>query len=266
MRQLDPCKSSLRTVAPLCLVVLGAILALLAASAFSQQQGGPYTLNPSVIPGAGGASTNANTRIEGSAAQHSSATSTAGNYVLEAGFWPNAEPCPFALSPLGELLTQSGGPGSINVIAAASCSWTASTKDHWILVTSKESDTGNGVVTFEARENFTGSARQTAINISGINHIVVQDAGLGEDCGYLISPKFQSFPASGGGGIINVTAAERCAWQAVTSVNWVTITSGSVGIGNGTVSYSVGANPGAAGRNATVIISDQAFAVKQKGN
>jgi hypothetical protein len=247
-------------------VVLGAILALLAASAFSQQQGGPYTLHPSVIPGGGRASTNANTRIEGSAAQHSSATSTAGNYILEAGFWPNAEPCPFALSPLDKFLTQSGGPGGITVIATASCSWTASTKDDWILITSEESGTGNGVVTFEARENFTGSARQAVINVSGFNHVVVQDAGLGEDCRYLISPKFQSFPASGGSGTINVTAAERCAWQAVSSVNWVTITSSSVGIGNGTVTYSVGANPGAAGRNATVIIGGQAFAVKQKGN
>lgn len=88
---------------------------------------------------------------------------------------------------------------------------------------------------------------------------------MGEDCGYLISPTFDSHPASGGSGIINVRAAERCAWPAVSDVGWVTITSTSVGIGNGIVSYSVSANPGALGRKGTITIGGRVFAVKQKG-
>lgn len=143
------------TISAICALALSAVFA---PSAFMQQQGGPYTLHPSVIPAGGAASTNANTRIDGS-------------YSLDPGFWPNAEPCPFSLSPLGEFLTQSGGPGSINVVATASCNWTAAWTDSWIVITSKENGSGNGVVTFEARENFTGSARQTAISISGTNHI-----------------------------------------------------------------------------------------------
>jgi hypothetical protein len=124
----------------------------------------------------------------------------------------------------------------------------------------------NDVVTYEVRENFTGSARQASINISGANHIVVQDGGLGEDCGYSISPRFQSFPANGGSGTINVIAAERCAWQAIASTTWITITSNSVGIGNGIASYTVAANPGTGGRKGTITIGGQVFAVKQKGS
>lgn len=88
---------------------------------------------------------------------------------------------------------------------------------------------------------------------------------MGEDCGYSISPLFQSFPAHGGSGTIQVIAAERCAWQAV-SVGWVTITSVNVVIGNGTVNYSLAGNPGGSGRKGTIIIVGQTFAVKQKGN
>jgi hypothetical protein len=95
--------------------------------------------------------------------------------------------------------------------------------------------------------------------------MLAQDGGLGEDCGYSISPTFQSFSANGGSGTINVIAAERCAWQATASTTWITITSSYVGIGNGPVSYTVAQNPGAGGRKGTITIGGQVFAVKQKG-
>lgn len=94
---------------------------------------------------------------------------------------------------------------------------------------------------------------------------MVQDGGLGENCGYSISPLFASFSALGGSGTIQLIAAERCAWQAASSVGWVTTTSVNVGIGNGTVNYSLAANPGVSGRKGTIIIGGQAFAVKQEG-
>jgi len=187
------------------------------------------------------------------------------SYTLEGGFWPNAGPCPFSLSPLGEFFTQTGGPGSLNVIATASCSWSASTKADWISITSNESGVGNGVISFEARENFTGSPRQAVISISDINHFVVQDAGLGDNCNYTISPLFFAFAANGGTGFINVSAQDRCAWQAASSENWISFSGINVGIGNGRVNYSVAANPRQLARGGTIIIAGKVFAVKQKG-
>jgi hypothetical protein len=159
----------------------------------------------------------------------------------------------------------NGGSGSVNLLAGGSaCTWSVTASDDWITITWGDSGSGNDTITFEVRENFASSARQGSINIGGQLLTIVQDGGLGEDCGYLIAPTFNSHPASGGSGTINVIAAERCAWQAVSSVSWVTITSASVGIGDGTVSYSVGANPGAGGRKGTITIAGQVFAVKQK--
>jgi len=67
-------------------------------------------------------------------------------------------------------------------------------------------------------------------------------------------------PASGGSGTVNVTAEPSCAWSASSGASWI-IASGS-GIGNGAVSFSAGANPGAA-RNGTITILDRTFTVSE---
>ena len=243
-----------------------AATAIFAPSAFLQQQGGDFTLHPTVIPAGGGATTSCTKHIEGSIGQTSLGTSSAPGFTVEAGFWPNSLACPLALSPITQFFTTAGGAGSINVIATGSCGWTAVVKTDWITLTSSDTGTGDDVVTFEVRENFTGSPRQASIKVSGLDQLVVQEAGLGDDCSYSINPQFQSIAATGGSGTINVIAEERCAWQAVSTAGWITITSTNVGVGNGTVAYCVETNPGAPGRSGSVIIAGRTFAVKQKGN
>jgi hypothetical protein len=56
-----------------------------------------------------------------------------------------------------------------------------------------------------------------------------------------------------------------CGWTVTSKAGWINITSGSSGVGNGTVNYSVGINTGAA-RSGTINIARQIFTVKQKGN
>jgi len=256
-------KSSTRVLA-IAACVLAATL-VFAPSASLQQQGGTFTLHPTVVPGGGGASATCTKRIEGSIGQASLGTASGPGFAVESGFWPNSLACPLALSPITQFFTTAGGAGSVNVIATGSCGWSASVKTDWITLTSSDTGTGNDVITFEVRENFTGSPRQASINVSGLGQLVVQDAGLGDDCSYSINPQFQAVPANGDSGRIEVIAEERCAWQAVSTAGWITITSQNVGVGNGTVFYCVEANPGASGRSGLVIIAGKTFAVKQKG-
>lgn len=248
------------------LVIAACVFATLifAPSAALQQQGGDFTLHPTVIPGGGGASSSCTKRIEGSIGQASIGTSSAPGFAVESGFWPNSLTCPLALSPSTQFFTTAGGAGSINIIATGSCAWNVLANADWITLTSSDNGSGNDVVTFEVRENFTGSPRQTSLNVGGFVQLVVQDAGLGDDCSYSINPQSQSFAANGGSGTINVIAEERCAWQAVSSADWITITSRNVGVGNGTVVFCVESNPNANGRSGSVIIAGKTFAVKQK--
>lgn len=172
--------------------------------------------------------------------------------------------CNYAISPTSGYFSMSGGSGSVNLTAPAGCNWTVVSNDSWITLTSSDSGSGNDVVTFEVRENFTQSARTGTLMIAGIVYTVVQDGGLGEDCNYSVFPAFSAFPSVGGSGTLNVVAEERCAWQAVSGANWITITSSNTGVGNGTVTYSVAANPGPSGRGGTITVAGKAFKVKQK--
>ncbi|HEY6122106.1 MAG TPA: PQQ-dependent sugar dehydrogenase, partial [Pyrinomonadaceae bacterium] len=177
----------------------------------------------------------------------------------------NDDVCGYSFSPASQLYPLAGGQGTINILAAPLCDWSAIPSDSWIVITSTANGTGNGSVNFEVRENFSGSARQGTMTIAGHNFLVVEDAGLGNSCGYALNPMQQSFTNSGGSGNINVTADSRCAWQAVSSVQWIAITSSTVGIGNGTVNYSVTPNSTGQGRSGKIMLAGQIFNVKQKG-
>jgi IgA Peptidase M64/Viral BACON domain/Putative binding domain, N-terminal len=180
--------------------------------------------------------------------------------------WNVTVQCPFSLYETSQFFTMNGGDGSVNVLTTGGCGWAAVSNASWIVITSANSGNGNGVVTYAVRENFTASARTGTLTIAGLTFTVVQDGGLGENCSYSISPTYQSLSASGGSGAVSVSSEKRCAWQAISNDNWVTITSGNNGIGNGTVTYSVQPNPGTAGRVGKITIAGKIFSVKQKGS
>ena len=81
-------------------------------------------------------------------------------------------------------------------------------------------------------------------------------------CAYSLSNSGTSIRASGGTGSVSVIAGTGCNWTAVSNVSWISITSGSNGSGNGTVSFSVAANNGPA-RTGTITIAGQTFTVTQ---
>ncbi len=86
-------------------------------------------------------------------------------------------------------------------------------------------------------------------------------------CTYSIAPASATMAAGAGSGSVALTASNSvCGWTAaVTSTanpQWLTITSGASGSGNGTVNYSVTANSGAS-RTGVLTIGNQTFTVRQ---
>ena len=87
-------------------------------------------------------------------------------------------------------------------------------------------------------------------------------------CAFTISHSEQTFAASSNTGTVNVTSSsvaspsDECPWTALSNAPWITITAGSSGTGNGTVSYSVSANTGDP-RTGTMTIAGQTFTVHQ---
>ena len=172
--------------------------------------------------------------------------------------------CISACSPSSLFFQSRGGAGGVNVSAPGLCNWSLVSNDSWIVLISEGDGSGNSIISFEARENFTSSARVGSLNIGGRTITVFQNGTSADSCQYTISPTFNSFSATGGGGIIEVATGGDCGWQASSNVNWITITSGVAGIGSGTVGFSVSPNPGPSGREGIISIAGRTFSVKQK--
>src|SRR4029077_18886938 len=64
-------------------------------------------------------------------------------------------------------------------------------------------------------------------------------------------------------GTVNVTGITGCAWTASTSSSFITIDSGGMGTGDGSVAYTVAANPGPNIRSDTITIGGHTFTVYQ---
>lgn len=93
-------------------------------------------------------------------------------------------------------------------------------------------------------------------------NVTIQVGSSGGTCPSSVSPASKSFNPSVGSGSFSVTADAGCNWSAVSNAAWITITDGA-GAGNGTVSYSVGANASSSIRNGTITIGNQTFTVFQ---
>ena len=83
-------------------------------------------------------------------------------------------------------------------------------------------------------------------------------------CCFSIDPTNATFNASGGFSNVMVTAsATDCVWIASSNDSFLTITAGTNGVGNGTVAYSVAANPNGFPLTGTLTIAGESFTVTQ---
>ncbi|MBS1787158.1 MAG: pre-peptidase C-terminal domain-containing protein [Acidobacteria bacterium] len=105
------------------------------------------------------------------------------------------------------------------------------------------------------------SVHATSLNAAyavGANGTIVKRS----PCAFTLSATMASFEFGGGTGSFNVTTTGGCQWAATSNANWITITSGSPGSGNGTVNFSITANTGPA-RMGAITVADQTFTITQ---
>jgi alpha-tubulin suppressor-like RCC1 family protein len=165
------------------------------------------------------------------------------------------------LSPASATVPYSGVTGA-TVSVTASSAWSASSSAAWLRVTGGASGNGNGTVTYsvDARTDGGTTSRSGQINVSGAIFTVTQS---GTSAVTTINPGSRSMGAEGGTGSFQV--ASNTNWTATKSANWITITSGASGSGNGTVGYSVAANLYAEVRTGTITVNGNPFAITQAG-
>jgi|GEM_PF-1963107 len=164
----------------------------------------------------------------------------------------------FSLSP-NPNFSAAGSPGIVGVTSTGSCGYTSVSNTPFITITSGATGTAPANVGFNVAANTGPSQRTGTITIANKTFTVTQD---GLNCSYSIAPTAPNFSASGNTAAINITATAGCAWTAISNDNWLTITSGSSGSGNGVANYLVAANTGPA-RTGTFTVAGQTVTVTQ---
>ncbi len=170
--------------------------------------------------------------------------------------------CPFDIAPASSTGVDAAGAANIavTVTGPAHCSWTTTSNNPWITVSTGTSGNGNGNVTLSVAAN-PAAQRTGSATIAGRTHTVTQAAA---PCGFAINPASTTgVNAAGATGLnINVTAAGHCSWTAIANDAWMTVTAGASGAGNGNVVLSVAAN-GSTERTGTVAIAGQTYSLTQ---
>ena len=125
---------------------------------------------------------------------------------------------------------------------------------------------GNGVNVIVAA-NFTGSGLPDLAATNSLdNTFSVWPNTSVLLCTDTLSASNVNVAIAGGANSATVTTSQQtgCHWTATSNVSWIRVTSGSPGTGNGTVNYSVAANPGAQ-RTGILTIAGQTLTVVQAG-
>lgn len=171
------------------------------------------------------------------------------------------DPCAASIAPTGTSVGAAASTGSVAVTIAAGCSWSATSNESWVTITGGSTGSGSGSVSYSIAANTTTSPRTATLTIAGLTFSITQAAG----CTFSISPTSLSISSGARTGTVSVTAGAGCGWTATSSASWIVITSGATGSGNGTVGYSIAANPSISPRTGTVTIAGRTFTVTQAG-
>jgi hypothetical protein len=167
--------------------------------------------------------------------------------------------CTFTVSPETIASPAGGGGAHIDIGAAPSCSWTASSAAGWITIVSAPGSTGPGGIDVSTAAN-SGPARSGTLLVAGRTVTINQDSG----CTITLGAPSATIAATGGPGSVSVSVSGGCNWTAVSNAPWIAVTGGSPGSGGGNVSFSVEPNTTGAGRSGTITIGGAGFTVNQQ--
>jgi len=166
--------------------------------------------------------------------------------------------CTYSLSVSSVSVPAAGGGGSVQVNTA--CSWTASSSDAWITVTSGGRGTGDGTVNFAVAANPETSPRTGTITIGDQTLTVIQ---AGATRTVALTPTEANAPGVAGKGSFRVSATSGCNWSPASRADWIQVVSWSCVSGSGVVNYSYAANPAPSPRSGVIEVGGQAFRLNQ---
>ena len=173
------------------------------------------------------------------------------------------DPCPLSLAneQVSAVAPASGLSQTFEVVTGASCDWTVESQSSFIAIASERAGRGSATVTLTIQPN-TGAPRSGYVVVNQLTITVTQAA---PPCDFSLSSTGQSFDADGGTGSVDVSVRQgvECQWTASSDASFVVVTSGTSRTGNGSVAFTVAANPLMTARSTSLSIAGMRFSVSQ---
>ncbi len=170
--------------------------------------------------------------------------------------------CSYGLQSATGTVPAAGGNGSVGVITAGVCAWTATSNDPGWLTIVSSGTAGSTDVRFVAQPNASPTPRTGTLTVAGSVYTVTQAAG---SCLYILTAPGTSTSVSrdGATGAFGfTTTAAGCSPNAVSYVSWIS-TALSFDGASGTVTYVVAPNPSGATRVGSIQVGEQSFTISQ---
>ena len=160
--------------------------------------------------------------------------------------------CTYSVSPQSRYHGFGTGSGTIKINTRPECSWAVVNTNSWISI-SPTGMVGTGTVTisYSILDNRVAGERLGHITVEGAVFMVGQ---WGTNCTFLLSTNAQEHGEGGGSGAVAVTTSGSCTWGVANPLGWVVLDAPGNVTGNGTVGYTVLANPTGAARSGVLTL------------
>ncbi|HWQ00460.1 MAG TPA: BACON domain-containing protein, partial [Vicinamibacterales bacterium] len=169
--------------------------------------------------------------------------------------------CAIAIEHQTPSFPAAGGNGTIRVVAARECAWSASSEVSWITIASGREGQGAGSVAYTVAPNDVAAARRGALVVGDQRAEIAQEAA---PCRFDLQPATATVGHEGGDQFVDVRATKGCDWEARSEAAWIAIVAGGRGSGDGRLHLRAPPNSGPA-RTGTVAVADRRFQWQQAG-
>ena len=172
--------------------------------------------------------------------------------VRQKGLWAEVE----ADATIAEV---DGGYGFVMVTTEADALWSATSHADWLTIVDGEDSQGVGTAMWVA-DPYTDSTHSRIGSMTVAAHkVYITQRGYELS----VSTNGAEVSSTAATGQIDVYSPPGTEWSVVVTEPWITITSGSSGVGSGTVRYTVAENTTGHSRTGRIIVSGEEYLITQ---
>jgi hypothetical protein len=163
--------------------------------------------------------------------------------------------CTYSIAPSSLNVGAQAGNTSIQVQAGGGCAWSAASAVSWLTIASGAAGSGPAQVQITIAAN-NGAARSGTVTVAGRSLTVTQASG----CTYSVQPLSQDVGGGGGTVVVSITTGPGCSWNASSTVDWITVSTGEGDVPQATLTVKPNASPP---RTGTVTVAGHTVTINQ---